>query len=116
MVMRVKKNMVDVKNCLNRKYSDNKLVSIVNNVSDINGITLGVPKNKFSIVEQITLEFWEKLLRWGCNIECADKNIVTDSPLDLFIKNSKLNKILSPVTLTPTATLTSTDFTVFFFS
>tara|TARA_B110000977_G_scaffold200456_1_gene291052 strand:- start:4703 stop:5932 length:1230 start_codon:yes stop_codon:yes gene_type:complete len=115
MVMTVKQNMIEIKKCLNKKYSDIKLVSIVNNVSNINGITLGVPKNKFSIVEQITLEFWEKLLRWGCKISCPKEEDILDSPLGLFMKkNSQLNKILSPITLTPTTTLTSTDFTVSF--
>lgn len=109
------KDFNDVKSCLNKQYSDIKLLSIVNNVTNINGIKLGVPKDKFTMVTQIPLEYYEKLIRWSCDIDCKDKK--EDSPFIKQLnenKNNFLKNILSPVNLTSTATLTSTDFTVSF--
>ena len=70
MVNHVIRNFKNLKKCFNKEFTDEDLLVAVNFEDNINGSKIGIPSVKFKRIEDVTIEYYEKLLWWGCNINC----------------------------------------------
>ena len=70
MMINIITNFKNLKKCLNKEFSDEDLLVAVNFADNVNGRKLSTPMVKFKTIEDVTVEYYEKLLWWGCNINC----------------------------------------------